>query len=300
MKRSITKVVSLVIAAILIFTAIACVASAEDEVEYKVPRDIYLVLDVSGSMSGTPIVKLKDAAKQFCGLMLNDTTGDNQIAIITYGTEVEYLPFTSNYAELANYIDSFSAKGSTAMYDALEAVKEVGRLYGRSFATNHVVVMADGLPNEGPVLSSGKYTAKDSSMYYKHGNAVYSDAASMWPNHLIYSIGFFHNLGGNQLKYGKVLMKDIQNALYLEVFDPDKILEAFTGVADKITGNGNDNTTVTPTAAPTVAPTVAPTGAPTTNGKQIPQTGDGSVGIVIAAALMISGIAVVATKKRED
>ena len=125
-------------------------------------------------------------------------------------------------------------------------------------------------------------------------------------------------------------MKDIQNALYLEVFDPDKLLDAFTGVADNILGgdcengcdpncdcdtcdcggdcqcdpsckcygrhngaNGNGNAAPEATTAPSTNPTTAPS---------IPQTGDSSstVGIAVAAVLMLSGIAVVATKKREE
>lgn len=256
MKKSFTKIVSVVIAVMLAVTAMACFASAESKVEgcvcnccqsssnssnssdteFQGDRDIYLVLDVSGSMSGTPIKKLKEAAKQFCATMMDDMTGANRIAIVTYGTKVATYNFSSDYDELASAIDGLTAKGSTAMYDALMAVKDLNEKVGNEKATKHVVVMADGLPNEGATLSSGHYTSKDSNMYYKYGNAVYSTAAGMWYDYNIYSIGFFHNLGGSQLKFGTVLMEDIQNSLYLEVFDPEELLGAFTGVADSILG----------------------------------------------------------------
>ena len=328
MKKSFAKIVSVILAMMFAFTAMACMASAEGTTvinddsslnntdtagdtitSFKGARDIYLVLDISGSMSGTPIEKMKDAAKQFCATMLEDKSGDNRIAIVTYGTDVNTYSFSKDYAELANNIDSFKAKGSTAMYDALMAVKDMNEKYGNEDATKHVVVMADGLPNVGATLSSGKYTSKDSSMYYKYGNAVYSTAAGMWPDYLIYSIGFFHNLGGTQLKYGKTLMKDIQNALYLEVFDPDKLLDAFKGISDKITDNGQTTaaTTAAPTtAAPTTAAptTAAPTTAPTTQApstpNSIPKTGETALGVAAAAVLMAAGIAVVALKKKDN
>ncbi len=256
MKKSFTKIVSVVIAVMLAVTAMACFASAAGKVEgceckccqssanssnssttdFQGDRDIYLVLDVSGSMSGTPIKKLKEAAKQFCATMMDDMTGTNRIAIVTYGTKVATYNFSSDYDELAATIDGLTAKGSTAMYDALMAVKDINEKVGNQNATKHVVVMADGLPNEGATLSSGHYTSKDSNMYYKYGNAVYSTAAGMWYDYNIYSIGFFHNLGGSQLKFGSLLMNDIQNSLYLEVFSPEELLGAFTGVADSILG----------------------------------------------------------------
>lgn len=311
MKKSFTKTISVILAVMFIFTAFACIASAETAADASAKetkaRDIYLVLDVSGSMSGTPIEKLKEAAKQFCATMLDDQSAANRIAIVTYGTKVETFSFSTDYAELANTIEGFTAKGDTPMYEALMAVKEMNETYGNANATKHVVVMADGLPNSGATLSSGKYTSKDSTMYYKYGNAVYSTAAGMWPDYKIYSIGFFHNLGGSQLKYGKVLMKDIQNALYLEVFDPDKIKDAFDDISNKITDedDSNKNTTAAPTtAAPTTAAptTAAPTTkAPANNGNNsIPQTGETVMGIAAAAAVMLAGIAVVAVKKRED
>lgn len=354
--KKFAKVISVILAVMFAFTAMACLASAESTTvikcncclnstgsagdtitEFQGARDIYLVLDVSGSMSGTPIDKLKESAKQFCATMIDDKTGDNRIAIVTYGTTVTTYPFSTDYAYLANAIDSFTAKGSTAMYDALMAVKEINEKYGNADATKHVVVMADGLPNEGAVLTSGKYTSKDSTMYYKHGNAVYSVAAGMWHEFNVYSIGFFHNLGGSQLKFGKVLMKDIQNALYLEVFDPDKLLDAFTGVAENIIqkpcdgscggacgcencycanvpctdvtnadGNCacNDKCTCgADCACDEVCTCGETTTAPETTTKlpdSITQTGDSSVAVAAAAVVLLAGIAVVATKKRED
>lgn len=345
MKRSFTKIIAVVLAMMFALTAMACVASAETTVvkcncclnnagsasdtitKFQGDRDIYLVLDISGSMSGDPIKQLKVAAKEFCKRMLEDTTGDNRIAIVTYNTNVQTFSFSNNYSTLAATIDAFTSKGSTAMYDALMAVKEIDAKYGKESASKHVVVMADGLPNEGAVLTSGIYTSKDSTMYYKHGNAVYSTAAGMWPDYLVYSIGFFHNLGGSQLRFGQTLMKDIQNALYLEVFDPDKLVEAFTGVADNIIGGDCDNgcdpscdcstcdcggdcqcsedcecydrhnapetTTAAPettTAAPTTAAptTAAPTTAAPTTAPSIPQTGDSSEIIVAAAVAVIA------------
>lgn len=290
-------------------------------------RDIYLVLDISGSMSGAPIKSLKEAAKTFCTMMLNEKAGDNRIAIITYATGVTAYSFSDSIDELTATIDGITAKGSTNMYDALMKVKELDEKYGRANASDHVVVMADGLPNESATLTVGKYTSRDSSMYYKHGNAVYSVASGMWFDYSIYSIGFFHNLGGSQLRFGKVLMKDIQNELYLEVFDPDKLIEAFTGVAGCIIGciceddctcgddfgccedctasnggNGEDDTVAPTTSAPTTAEptTAAPTTEePTTN--EIPPLGDSSTaGVVVASALMLAGIAFIATKKKES
>lgn len=316
MKKSLLKTISMVLALMFAFTAVFVIgASAESQTvtvtqdlhnpdsagdaisQSGKVRDIYLVLDISGSMSGVPLSSLKDAAKQFCAIMLNDKNASNRIAIVTYNTNVNTYSFSTNYAQLANTIDSFDSKGSTAMYDALMAVKEINEKYGNKDATKHIVVMADGLPNEGATLSSGKYTAKDSSMYYKYGNAVYSTAAGMWPDYKIYSIGFFHNLGGTQLEYGKTLMKDIQNALYLEVFDPDKIEDAFGDIAEEIT---KPDTTETTTKAPATTETTTANNNNNNNNNSIPQTGETLAGVAVAAVVMASAIAFVAVKKRDE
>ncbi len=353
MKRSFAKSVSVILVIMMAFTtAFSCMASAETTVikddsalnsvdtasdtitSISGDRDIFLVLDISGSMTGTPLEKLKEAAKDFCAIMLDDTTATNRIVIITYGTTVTTYSFSTDYAELANIIDSLEAKGSTAMYEALMAVKEINENYGNASATKHVVVMADGLPNEGATLTSGKYTAKDSSMYYKYGNAVYSTAAGMWSDYLIYSIGFFHSLSGTQLKYGKTLMEDIQNALYLEVYDPDELKNAFFDIAEDITtpstddssndattaadnngnddnddnngsddnngdndNNGNGDSNADATTAAAAATTAS---SSTSTGTSIPQTGSKTAGVAVAAIVLAAGIALVAVKKKEN
>lgn len=250
MKKSFRKIISVILAVMFAVTAMACIASAKVD-GCDCPccelgsgsctgddgiRDIYLVLDISGSMSGTPIKALKEAAKTFCEMMLDEKAGDNRIAIVTYATTVNSYTFSTDIDTLSATIDGVTAKGSTNMFDALMKVKDINEKFGRDNASQHVVVMADGLPNESATLTEGKYTNKDSSMYYKHGNAVYSVASGMWFSYDIYSIGFFHNLGGRELAFGKVLMNDIQNTLYLEVFDPDKLVGAFIDIADCITG----------------------------------------------------------------
>ena len=84
MKRSFAKIISVVLSLMFALTAFSCLAAAETTVvkcncclnnsgsagdtitKFQGDRDIYLVLDISGSMSGEPMKKLKDAAKEFC------------------------------------------------------------------------------------------------------------------------------------------------------------------------------------------------------------------------------------------
>lgn len=351
MKKYFNKIISVLLAVVFTVSAMACMASAKVDgctckcCEFGLSscpnngdnsnkdngiRDIYLVLDISGSMSGTPIKMLKEAAKTFCATMLDESAGDNRIAIITYATTVNSYTFATDLDVVSETIDGVTAKGSTNMYDALMKVKDLNDKFGRKEASKHVVVMADGLPNESATLTEGKYTSKDSTMYYKHGNAVYSVASGMWFDYNIYSIGFFHNVGGNQLKFGKVLMNDIQNTLYLEVFDPDKLVGAFIDIADCIVGcicpegctcgddygccaccvsdepKTEEPTTAEPitdtpsTQAPaTEDPTTKPTTEPATDDK-IPPMGDSTTGVAAAAVIMLAGIAFVATKKKEN
>lgn len=82
--------------------------------------EIALVLDVSGSMAGSPLSDMKDGAKQFVE-NFEDQENDNRFALLAFGTGVQ-IPFAMDYdyvSPITSAINGFSAAGGTNAEDAL-------------------------------------------------------------------------------------------------------------------------------------------------------------------------------------
>ncbi|MBC7789412.1 MAG: VWA domain-containing protein, partial [Anaerolineae bacterium] len=86
------------------------------------PRDVTLVLDVSGSMSGRKMEQAREAGKRF----LTTLSSRDRFRLIDFSTDArtfrdEFLAATpGNVAEARRYLDDLRAEGSTNIEDALE------------------------------------------------------------------------------------------------------------------------------------------------------------------------------------
>ncbi len=82
--------------------------------------EIALVLDVSGSMGGSPISDLKDGAKSFVE-NFTDQQADNRFALLTFATGVQKpFPMDHGYVSpMTSSINGLSAGGGTNAEDAL-------------------------------------------------------------------------------------------------------------------------------------------------------------------------------------
>jgi VWFA-related protein len=102
---------------------------------------ISLIIDRSGSLSGTPLDEAKSAAKQFI-----DAIGTNdRVKLIACSEGVSVLqPYSSDKTALKQAIDSLEASGQTVLHDAIlrgvtDAANETG--------TKAVIVLTDGQDN---------------------------------------------------------------------------------------------------------------------------------------------------------
>lgn len=195
-------------------------------------RDTVLILDDSGSMEGEPMNKLVDSAEKFCESVLG-FSGTNRVAIITYSTGAELkCDFTNNMSVLQTAINDMDEYGMTNIYDALSIAND---LLGKSSANvKNIVLMSDGLPNEGSTVISGRYDYSDYEGY-DYANAVYNQAISYHPNYYIYTLGFFHNIYGDTKAFASRFMEDLQNAGYYEVDKVEDLEFTFGEIAEDIT-----------------------------------------------------------------
>ena len=174
--------------------------------------DIVLVLDRSGSMSGTRLASMKTAAKSFVSTLLsNPEQTRTRIAIVSFGPDVTLESgFSTNTATLNGIIDSMTASGGTYTQAGL---RSAGSQIATSTADKRsIVLLSDGEPTYSTAInnpqnylipwtygrnqtstavpqSAYNYTTRvgnassmrtafssSSSNYYNHGNSAIAEA----------------------------------------------------------------------------------------------------------------------------
>lgn len=187
-------------------------------------RQVVLTLDVSGSMDGTPIEETKKAAVKFVNTVLKEAP-NTKISVVTYsGGASTVIEASSKKSALKSAINELGTGSNTNMYAGMEAAKEI--LENKNAKKKIMVVMSDGLPNSG-TSENGDYST-----------AVIGLADTIKEEDItIYSLGFFHNLEGEELSSGISLMAQIASSGYhYNISDTDEVKYVFSGVAYDVSG----------------------------------------------------------------
>ncbi|MDR3121276.1 MAG: VWA domain-containing protein [Clostridiales bacterium] len=115
-----------------------------------VTRYIVLILDNSGSMSGTPLTRTKQAAIKFCEQVLA-ANGNNYVAIVQFNTNAsEVCAFTNELTQLSAAINSIYSTGSTNHNAALQKADQLLQAVQDSVIKN--IVLRTKLPQSAVVL----------------------------------------------------------------------------------------------------------------------------------------------------
>lgn len=178
-------------------------------------RDIVLVLDVSGSMSGQPMEETQKAASNFAATILKE---DASIGIVTYEGEAERLSeFSMDQSKLQDTIYDIRSGGDTNMEAGLAEAKSM--LDSSGARQKIIVLMSDGEPNEGKTddeLIAYADQLKDAGI-------------------TIYTLGFFDKLSSKA--NAQALMEQIASeGCHYEVSDADSLVFFFGDIADQING----------------------------------------------------------------
>jgi uncharacterized protein YegL len=118
-------------------------------VDKNAPLSVILVLDISGSMIGQPLVDAKVAAARF----LDRLTPGDQVALIAFSDSVNPDPselnpdrevgFTSNLTPVYDLVENLPAEGGTHLYNAV--TKAVRLAYDHPAGHRAVLVVSDGV-----------------------------------------------------------------------------------------------------------------------------------------------------------
>ncbi len=113
-----------------------------------VPRDVTVVLDVSGSMSGSKL----DQAKRALNQLLGSLRGQDRFRLAAFSSTVSTYErgwtqaTRDDVADARRWVEGLSASGGTNIQDALD---EAFRLSGDPERLNVVLFLTDGLPSVG-------------------------------------------------------------------------------------------------------------------------------------------------------
>jgi len=110
----------------------------------RAPLGVVLVVDVSGSMAGDPIVQARRALSDFVGTL----QPDDQVAILSFDTSVRLLQdFTPDKALATQAVSRLTPLGDTALYDAvIEATRKASQA---PTERKLVVLLGDGVATVG-------------------------------------------------------------------------------------------------------------------------------------------------------
>ena len=239
--------------------------------------DVVLMLDISGSMYGDPMDAMKLAATEICKSFLqnNPTT---VISVVVFGSDVKYLPYSSDLTTLSNYISGLSDDGLTNMYGGMEQVKLI--LNNSNGERKSVIIMADGIPNEG----SSDYTIDYGYDSYQNA-ALQFDNENLKTDATVYSIGFFHNqYSAENAKFVRDLASNPKYS-YI-VTEKDDLNGAFQMIFQQITEKPEGKTESSVSKD-----------APVVGTESTPKTSDKSMGVVIAV-MALAGLGIVFGKKK--
>ncbi len=170
------------------------------EKKNRLPLNICLVIDRSGSMSSEGKLEyVKEAAKY----LIDNLNANDYISVVAYDTEVQLIQKPTkveNKQELKSKIDEIYPGDMTNLYDGLKKGYEMAKKKAKKNYVNRVILLSDGLANEG-ITEPEKITGLASEYQYKKGIVTTCmGVGDDYDEHLLTMIsstgtGYYHYIG---------------------------------------------------------------------------------------------------------
>ena len=247
-------------------SALSSTSNLKEMVKTSQPLDIVLVLDTSGSMRGSKLTNLKNAANSFIDATAENNRGLEQnqqtrLAIVQFANgantaqQLNYVT-DQNAQQYKNTINRFSANGSTYAEEGLQQAQNVLDRNGRADVQQIVIFFTDGEPNHGNgfdnevaaeavntahemkqggtiIYAIGVMNGADASVTDDDGfNEYMNGVSSNYPNATADgSNGGFLGWGAH---YNTTFGARAEGDYYKAASDPDSIEEIFDEISDEV------------------------------------------------------------------
>ena len=164
--------------------------------------DIIFVLDISGSMAGEKLDRVKSDSKELISSLLSNQ--NNRAALITFDTYSQIVSdFTHDEELLKNEIDNLQVQGNTNYYQALVNVDSILQDYKKESNREMIVLfLTDGYPNEDTPNQIAEYQYLKSAypyitvngIQYEMGNSILNPIKEISDNQFIADMETLNNV----------------------------------------------------------------------------------------------------------
>ncbi|MBE9398788.1 VWA domain-containing protein [Pontibacterium sp. N1Y112] len=151
------------------FIKISLEGFKQEQHEERIPANIAIVLDKSGSMNGDKIQQARKAAI----MAIKRLNAQDIVSVVSYDSRVQVVvPATkvSDKHQIANAIRNIRANGNTALFAGVSKGAQELRKFLDHNKVNRVILLSDGLANVGP--SSANELGKLGLSLAKEGMSV--------------------------------------------------------------------------------------------------------------------------------
>lgn len=249
-------------------SALSSTSNLKEMVKTSQPLDIVLVLDTSGSMSGSKMTNLKNAANSFIDATAENNRGLEQdqqtrLAIVQFASgantrqQLNYVT-DQNAQQYKNTINGFSADGATYAEEGLQQAQNVLDSGGRADVQQIVIFFTDGEPNHQNgfdddvaieavnvahdmkvsgtiiysigVMNGADASVTDDGRFNEYMNAVSSNYPDATADWEYESWDVGHWFGS----FGTELGTRAEGDYYKAASDPDSIEEIFDEISDEV------------------------------------------------------------------
>lgn len=247
-------------------SALSSTSNLKEMVKTSQPLDIVLVLDTSGSMSGSKMTNLKNAANSFIDATAENNRGLEQdqqtrLAIVQFASgadtqqQLNYVT-DQNAQQYKNTINLFSANGATYAEEGLQQAQNVLDQNGRADVQQIVIFFTDGEPNHGNgfdnevaadavntahemkqggtiIYAIGVMNGADASVTDDDGfNEYMNGVSSNYPNAT--AEGKNWEIFNWSTYYNTTFGERAEGDYYKAASDPDSIEEIFDEISDEV------------------------------------------------------------------